>query len=109
MQQILHVQRVDAILGVVLDDLVADEQRLVRVRCAETVEGETTGQTGDRAEQRLECLRHVVGNEVLVNLEHVIRQRFSWQSNLRTCIMVMRDCLALANSVSPQTPRSFLS
>ena len=23
--------------------------------------------------------------------------------------MVMRDCLALANSVSPQTPRSFLS
>lgn len=70
MQQILHVQRVDAILGVVLDDLVADEQRLVRVGCAETVEGETTGQTGDGAEQRLERLRHVVGNEVLVNLHH---------------------------------------
>ena len=70
MQQILHVQRVDAILGVVLDDLVADEQRLVRVGCAETVEGKTTGQTGDGAEQRLERLRHVVGNEVLVNLHH---------------------------------------
>ena len=69
MQQILHVLRVDAILGVVLDDLVADEQRLVRVGCAETVEGKTTGQTGDGAEQRFESLGEMMGDVVLVNLQ----------------------------------------
>ena len=65
MQQILHVQRVNTILGVVLDDLVADEQRLVRVGCAETVEGETTGQTGDAAEHGFERLVQVVRDVVL--------------------------------------------
>ena len=50
MQQVLHVQRVDAILRIVLDKLVADEQRLVCVRRPETIERETTGQTGDGSE-----------------------------------------------------------
>ena len=53
-----------------MNDLVADEQRLVRVRSAKTVERETTGQTGDGTEQTLECLGHVVGDEVLVDLHH---------------------------------------
>ena len=46
-QQILHVQRVDAVLGIVLDDLVRDEERLVGIRSAKSVHGETTGQASD--------------------------------------------------------------
>ena len=69
-QQVLHVQGVDAILRVVVDDLVADEQGLVGIRGAETVERETTGQTSDGAEQTFESLGHVVRNEVLVDLHH---------------------------------------
>lgn len=49
-QQILHVQGVDAVLRVVGDELVRDEQRLVRVRRPQAIEREATGQTGDRAE-----------------------------------------------------------
>ena len=56
MQQILHMQRVDAVLRVVVNELVGDEQRLVRVGCAQTVEGETTGETGDRTEKGLKAL-----------------------------------------------------
>ena len=69
-QQVLHVQCVDAVLRVVLDDLVADEQRLVRVRGTKTVERETTGQTGDGTEETFERFGHVVGNEVLIDLHH---------------------------------------
>ena len=70
MQEILHVQRIDTVLGVVLDNLVADEERLVRIRGAETVERETTGQTGDGTEQTLESLGHVMRDEVFVDLHH---------------------------------------
>ena len=70
MQQILHVQSIHTILRVVLDELVRYEQRLVGVGGTETVERETTGQTGDGTEQTLERLGHVVGDEVLVDLHH---------------------------------------
>ena len=41
-QEILHVQRVNTILRVILDHLVRNEQRLVGVGCAKTIERETT-------------------------------------------------------------------
>jgi hypothetical protein len=59
-EQVLEVERVDAVLRVVVDDLVRDEERLARVGGAQTVHRETTGQTGDGAEQRLERLGEVV-------------------------------------------------
>ena len=47
MEQVLHVQSVDTILRVVPDDLVTDEERLVRIGGTEAIQGETTGQTSD--------------------------------------------------------------
>lgn len=70
MQQVLHVQCIDAILRVVLDELVGDDERLVRVWGANAIEGETTGQTGNGAEQAFKGLRHVMRDEVLVDLHH---------------------------------------
>ncbi|KAI3482061.1 hypothetical protein L1887_55325 [Cichorium endivia] len=56
MQQILLVQRVHAVLRVVVDDAVRDEQRSALVRAADAVERETTGQTRHAAKQRFERL-----------------------------------------------------
>lgn len=53
-----------------MDDLVGYEEWLVRVGRAETVEGETTGKTGDGTEKGLESLGHVVRDEVFVDLHH---------------------------------------
>ena len=68
MQEILHMQRIDVIFRVVVDELVGDEVRLEGIRGAETIEGEATGQTSDGSEQRLEGLRHVMRDEVFVDL-----------------------------------------
>lgn len=68
MKQVLHVQSVDPILRVVVNDLVGDEERLVRVRSAQSVDRETTGQTGNGTEQRLEGLGQMVRDEVFVDL-----------------------------------------
>ena len=68
-EKVLHMQCVDTVLLVVLDDLVADEEWLVGVRGAQTVKRETTRQTSDGTEQRLERLSHMVGDEVLVDLD----------------------------------------
>ena len=70
MEQVLHVQSVDTVLRVVPDDLVTDEERLVGIGGTEAIQGETTGQTSDRTEQRLERLGHVVRDEVFVDLHH---------------------------------------
>ena len=70
MQQVLHMQRVNTILRVVLDELVGDEQGLVGIRRSQAVERETTGKTSNGTEQRLESLRQMVRNEVLVDLHH---------------------------------------
>ena len=66
------MQGVYSILRVVLYDLVRDEKRLVRVGSAETEHSETTRQTSDRPKKTLECLGHVMGDEVLVNLNRSI-------------------------------------
>lgn len=68
-QQILHVQGVDAVFRVISDHLVGDDERLVSVGRPHSVKRETTRQTSDGAEQAFKGLRHVMGQEVLVNLE----------------------------------------
>lgn len=69
-QQVLHVKRVHAVLRIVVDDLVGDEEGLVRVVGSEAIHGETTRQTSDRAEETFERLGHVMGDEVFVDLHH---------------------------------------
>ena len=41
----------------------------MRVRSAQSVDGETTGKTGDRIEERLERFRQVMRDEILVDLK----------------------------------------
>ena len=64
------MQRINTVFGIVLDQLVRDEERLVGVGRSETVERETTRQTSDGTEKTLEGFGHVMGNEVLVDLHH---------------------------------------
>lgn len=68
-QQVFEMERVDSVLRVLVNDLIRDEERLVRVRSAQSVDGETTGKTGDRIEERLERFRQVMRDEILVDLE----------------------------------------
>ena len=70
MEQVLHMESVDAVLGVVVDDSLGNEERLVCVRSPESVHGETTGQASDRAEQAFECFGEVVRDVVFVDLHH---------------------------------------
>ena len=69
MQQVLHMQRVHPIFRVILDDLVGDEERFVGVCGSKSIHSETTGKTGDRSEETLECLGQVMGDEVFVDLK----------------------------------------
>jgi hypothetical protein len=59
-QEVLEVERVDPVLGIIVNDLVGNEQRFVRVGCAEAVHGETAGQTSNGPEQTLKRLGEVV-------------------------------------------------
>ena len=63
-EQVLLVQRVDVVLGVVVDDEVGDDQRPALVGRADAEEGEAAGQASDRAEERLERLGEVVADVV---------------------------------------------
>lgn len=65
------MKRVDIGLCVLINDTVGDEDRTALVSSTDTIEGETSGETGHGTEQTLEGLREVVGNVVLVNLECV--------------------------------------
>jgi hypothetical protein len=49
-EQILQMQGIYPVLGVIVDDLVGNEQWFVRVRGAQPIDRETTGQTGDGIE-----------------------------------------------------------
>lgn len=69
-EQILLVQRINVGLGVLVDDAVRDDDRATLVSRANTIEGETAGQTGDGAEERLERLGKMVGDVVFVHLDH---------------------------------------
>jgi hypothetical protein len=68
MKQVLEMERVDPVFRVIVDDLVGDEEGLVRVGRAESVHRETTWKTGDRAEEAFESLGEVVRDEVFVHL-----------------------------------------
>lgn len=59
-EQVLLVQGVDVGFGVFLDDAVADDDRTTLVGRANSVEGETTGKTGDGAKERLEGFGEMV-------------------------------------------------
>lgn len=47
MEQVLHMESVDAVLRVVVDDSLGDEEWFVGVGSSESVHGETTGQASD--------------------------------------------------------------
>ena len=68
MQEVLHVQSVDSVFGIVLDDLVRNEEGLVGVVRSKAVHGETTGQASDGAEQAFESLGQVMRDKVLIHL-----------------------------------------
>jgi hypothetical protein len=70
MEQVLHMERVDTVLRVVVDNGLGDKEWLVGVGSAESVHGETTRQASDRAEQAFECFGEVVGDVVFVDLHH---------------------------------------
>jgi len=62
------MEGVNAVLGIVEDDLVGYEKGLVCVRRAQTEQGEASRQTCHRTKKTLERLCHVMGDEVLVDL-----------------------------------------
>jgi hypothetical protein len=70
MEQVLHMESVNAVLRVVVDDGLGDEEWLVGVGSAESVHSETTWQASDRAEQAFECFGEVVRDVVFVDLHH---------------------------------------
>ena len=63
------MQGVDAVFRVVLDELVRNEQGLVRVGGSQAIEGETTRQTGDETEKTLECFSHMMRDKVFIHLK----------------------------------------
>lgn len=73
-EQVLLVQRVDDVLGVVLDDVRVGEDGdpvvLAALGRLDAVHTEAAGQTGDTTEDGFERLALVVGNEVLEDLDH---------------------------------------
>lgn len=63
-EQVLLVERVDVVLGVVVDDEIGDDERPALVRRADAEEGEAARQTGDGTEERLERFGEVVADVV---------------------------------------------
>lgn len=72
-QKILLMQRVDDVLGVVLDDIGVGQDRnpvvLSSLGRLDAVHAETAGQAGDTTKDRLEGLGQVMGDEVLEDLD----------------------------------------
>ena len=64
------MKSVNVAFGVFIDDAVGDDDGTSLVSCPDTVEGETTRKTSDRAEETFESLREMVGNVVFVYLNH---------------------------------------
>ena len=69
-QQVLHVQRVHTDLRVCVDYILADKQRLSSFCGADAIHTETSRKTGDGAKERLESLGQIMGDVVLVYLDH---------------------------------------
>ena len=69
-QQVLLVQSINVWLGVLLDNSVGDDDRPSLVSSSNPVHGETTGKTGHGTEERLESFRKMMGDVILVDLDH---------------------------------------
>ena len=69
-EQIFLVEGVDVPLRVVVNDTIRDDDRPTLVRRSDTIQRETTGQTGDRAEQTFESFSKMMGDVIFVNLNH---------------------------------------
>jgi hypothetical protein len=68
MKQILHVQGVHSVLGVILDHLVGYQDGFGGISSPEAIEREATGKTSYRTEKAFEGLCHMMGHEILVYL-----------------------------------------
>lgn len=69
-EQVLFMKRIDVRFRVLLDDAIGNDDGPALVGSSDAVERETTGQTGDGAKQTLEGLAQMMGDIVLVNLDH---------------------------------------
>ena len=67
-----------------MNKLVQDEQGLVSVGGPQTIRREITRQTSHRTEKTFKCLRHVMRNEVLVNLSRKSQERESGSTKVGT-------------------------
>jgi hypothetical protein len=63
------VQGVDVNFGVFIDDPGGDDDRSALVSCSNSVNTETTGETGDGSEETLKRLGQVMRDVVFVYLE----------------------------------------
>jgi hypothetical protein len=68
MKQVLEVQGIDSVLGVVVYDLVGNEERFVSIGRSQAVHCEASRKTGDGSEQRFERFGEMVRDKVLVHL-----------------------------------------
>jgi hypothetical protein len=69
-KQVLLVKSVHITDRIVLDNTIRDDKRFTLVNTSETVHGETSGQTSNTAKERFEGLGKMMGDEVLINLDH---------------------------------------
>ena len=74
-QQIFHVQGIDAYFRVGVNDFATDEKRLSGFRSPDTIHAETTRETGHRSKQRLESFGEIVRYVILVDLDHRNKRR----------------------------------
>jgi hypothetical protein len=98
-KEVLLVKRVDVGLGVFFDNHGGDDDRAPLVGGPNSVDGETTGQTGDRAEKRFKRLGEVVRDVVFVDLKMSDGLTF-----VLTWIIVVSDSRSFSSLVSPQMP-----
>jgi hypothetical protein len=101
------VQRVDHILRIVLDNVRIGQNWypvvLTTFGRLDTVHAETTRETGDTTENRLERLGQVVGDEVSSVVSGAIVQR-EMLTYSNTWIIETQESRLLAILVSPQRP-----
>ena len=90
-------------VSVVVNDTVGDKDWTTLVGGTDTIEGEATRETGHGTEQTLKGLGKMVGNVILVNLEHV-RWKHEKYAEALTWIIVHQEFSSFCSFVSPQIP-----
>jgi hypothetical protein len=98
MQQVLEVQSVDTLLPIQRRHSGVNKHRLHLLWIVEPVYAETTWQTSDTVEETLECFGKVMGDEILVDLDHghpglvlVSKKRFATKSGNQCVSCHMRN------------------